>query len=133
MLRGSCRAGQELKAAWTMMQIETKRARSENPYCWPSSAVGRFRLGGQVWLGIENIKLRDSKCSKAFASKTCHFKQGRFGLALKIPNRQNMLKNSEVITIFMQVSIFPTGCSVNSCCCNNVKNCNYALWWAGSA
>ena len=106
---------------------------SLNCYRWPLSAVGRFRLGGQVWLGIENIKLRDRKYSKAFASKTCHFKQGRFGLALKIPNHQNMLKNSEVITIFMQVSIFPTGCSVNSCCCTNVKNCNYALWWAGSA
>ena len=60
LFSSSCRAGQELKAAWTMMQIETKRARSENPYRWPSSAVGRFRLGGQVWLGIENIKLKET-------------------------------------------------------------------------
>ena len=31
-----------------------------NPYRWPLSAVGRFRLGGQVWLGIENIKLKET-------------------------------------------------------------------------
>ena len=28
-----------------------------NPYRWPLSTVGRFRLGGQVLLGIENISL----------------------------------------------------------------------------
>ena len=33
------------------------KARFYNPYRWPLSTVGRFRLGGQVLLGIENISL----------------------------------------------------------------------------
>ena len=40
---------------------------------------------------------------------------GRFGLALRIPNQPNMLRNGEEITIFMQVCLFPTDCNVISC------------------
>ena len=41
-------------------QPQYPTARSLNCYRWPLSAVGRFRLGGQVWLGIENIKLKET-------------------------------------------------------------------------
>ena len=95
---------------------------------------------GQVWLGIENIKLKETAnavkqlpLKPAILNRVGSDWLGRFGLALKRPNHQNMLKNSEVITIFMQVTIFPTECSVISCCSNNVETYNYALWWAGSA
>ena len=96
--------------------------------------------GGQVWLGIENIKSKETAnavkqlpLKPAILNRVGSDWLGRFGLALKRPNHQNMLKNSEVITIFMQVTIFPTECSVISCCSNNVETYNYALWWAGSA
>ena len=138
--RPRCQPGLQEESDPGSLQAGGNSPRSLNCYRWPLSAVGRFRLGGQVWLGIENIKSRETaNAVKQLSLKPALLNRvgldwlGRFGLALKRPNHQNMLKNSEVITIFMQVTIFPTECSVISCCSNNVETYNYALWWAGSA
>ena len=79
-------------------------ARSLNCYRWPLSAVGRFRLGGQVWLGIENIKLKETEnavkqlpLKPVILHRVDSDQLGRFSLALKMPNRQNKPKNSDVI------------------------------------
>ena len=49
------------------------------PLAVVSGGQVQIRWAGLAWHWKYQIK-RDSKCSKAVASKTCHFKQGRFRL-----------------------------------------------------
>ena len=83
---------------------------------------------------------RDSKWSTAVASKTCLFKQGRFGLALRIPNQQNMLRNIQELTMFTPYCLFQLNVvlihvlsQLLMFCRSCFLNYNYVLWWAGSA
>ena len=66
LFSSSCRAGQELKAAWTMMQIETKRAmqflgEEEEEVLGPLAATAESAGEGST-TGVTRKKLVEAKC-----------------------------------------------------------------------